>query len=161
MKKEYTESEALYKAESYCSVAERCVFDVRMKLQQWGMASGAVDKIIENLIEDNFINERRYVDAFIREKQRLNHWGRTKMVQALRMKRLPTALIEEAMKEIVEDDYLSSLSSLLQKKKKDIKARNEYERYGKLVRYALGRGYEMNDIVHCLKKCGITDEYME
>ena len=46
-------------------------------------------------------------------------------------------------------------------KKKDIKARNEYERYGKLVRYALGRGYEMNDIVHCLKKCGITDEYME
>mgnify|MGYP006332609671 FL=1 len=44
---------------------------------------------------------------------------------------------------------------------KEIKARNDYERNGKLIRFALGRGFEMNDILSCLKQIGCGDEYME
>lgn len=161
MKKEYAESEVLYKAESYCSVAERCVVDVQRKLQQWGVSSESINKIVENLITNNYINEQRYAKAFVYEKQQLNHWGRLKISQALRMKQLSSSLIEEAMKEIATEDYLFTLTSILQKKRKETKARNDYERDGKLIRYALSRGYEMNDIMYCLKNSGCTDEYME
>lgn len=161
MKKEYTDNEARYKAESYCSIAERCIFDVQLKLQQWGMSPQVIDSIIEYLVENNFINEQRYVKAFVHEKFHFNHWGRIKIQQSLRMKRLPCTLIEEAMEIIDEADYMSSLVVMLQKKRKEIKASNDYERSGKLIRFALSRGYEMSDIVHCLKKIGCADEYME
>ena len=79
----------------------------------------------------------------------------------LRMKQLPSSLIEEAVLHLDKEEYHSALSVLLQKKKDGIKARNAYERNGKLIRFALGRGYEMNDILNCLKEMGCDDEYME
>lgn len=161
MKKECSESEALYKAEAYCSVAERCESEVRTKLQQWGAPQECWDTIIRQLVDDNYISSSRYVYAFVREKHRFNKWGKQKIVQALRMKRLPDALINEAMEEMDKEEYLVNLSSLLQRKMKEIKARNDYERNGKLIRFALGRGFEMNDILSCLKQIGCGDEYME
>lgn len=161
MKKECTESQALYKAESYCAVAERCISDVRQKLQQWGTPAETIEGIIGKLIENNYISEQRYVIAFVREKHRFNRWGTMRIAQALRMKQLPSDLIEGAMAELDREAYLSALSALLQKKKKGVKARNDYERNSKLIRFALSRGYEMNDILGCLKEMGCDDEFME
>lgn len=161
MKKECTESEARLKAEAYCAAAERCISEVRRKLQLWGVSEDSAEIIIQTLVKDNYISEQRYVVAFVREKHRFNRWGTSKIAQALRMKQLPSALIEEAMHELDKEEYLSALSSLLQKKMKEVKARNDYERNGKLIRFALGRGYGMDDILSCLRKMGCDDEYME
>lgn len=161
MKKECTENEARYKAETYCAAAERCVSDVRRKLQLWGAPAESVERIIQGLVADNYISEQRYVIAFVREKHRFNRWGTVKIAQALRMKQLPSALVEEALCELDKEEYGASLHALLQKKMKEVKARNEYERNGKLIRFALSRGYEMDIILKCLKEIGCGDEYME
>ena len=161
MRKECSESEAYYKAEAYCSIAERCESEVRMKLQQWGVPQTCWDKFISRLTADNYISSSRYVDTFVREKCRFNKWGKQKIVQALKMKRLPNDVIENAMRDIDREEYISNLISLLQRKMKEVKAQNEYERNGKLIRFALGRGFEMNDILYCLKQIGCGDEYME
>ena len=161
MKKECTEEQARYKAEAYCAAAERCVADVKAKLQQWGAPSESVDDIIRGLIKDNYICERRYVIVFAREKHSFNRWGTVRIAQALRMKQIPSHLIEEAIAELDREEYLSALSALLRKKMKEVKARNDYERNGKLIRFALGRGYVMNDILDCLKEMGYGDEYLE
>lgn len=161
MKKECTEEEARYKAEAYCAMAERCPAEVRRKLQQWGAPKDAIDGIVEKLLEDNYISEQRYVVAFVREKHRFNRWGTAKIAQALRMKQLPSSLIEDALQELDADEYLSALSALLLKKSKEVKARNDYERNGKLIRFALGRGYGMDDILDCLKKIGLGDGNLE
>ena len=68
MKKECSESEALYKAEAYCSVAERCESEVRTKLQQWGAPQECWDTIIRQLVDDNYISSSRYVYAFVHFK---------------------------------------------------------------------------------------------
>lgn len=161
MKKECSANEARYKAEAYCAAAERCITDVKRKLQQWGAPQDCMDEIIRGLVVDNYLSEQRYVDAFVREKHRFNGWGKAKIAQMLRMKQLPSSLIEEAVLHLDKEEYHSALSALLQKKKDGIKARNAYERNGKLIRFALGRGYEMNDIMNCLKEMGCDDEYME
>ena len=161
MKKECSESEALYQAEAYCSVAERCESEVRTKLQQWGAPQECWDTIIRQLVDDNYISSSRYVYAFVREKHRFNKWGKQKIVQALRMKRLPDALINEAMEEMDKEEYLANLSSLLQRKMKEIKARNDYERNGKLIRFAAGHGYCMDEILQCLKRIGCEDDYFD
>ena len=161
MKRECTVEEARLKAETYCAMSEHCTDDVCRKLEQWGAPLTAYDSILEHLKKEKYVDDRRYAIAFVRDKYRFNQWGRIKIAQALRMKHIPSACIDEAMEEIDEQEYLNILTSLLKKKVRSIKASNDYERNGKLVRFAAGHGYEIGDILLCMKRMGYDDEYME
>ena len=77
------------------------------------------------------------------------------------MKQIPASCISEALEEIEESEYLSALTSLLKKKLRSVKASNDYERNGKLIRFAAGHGYEMSDILLCLSKLGYDVEDSE
>ena len=44
---------------------------------------------------------------------------------------------------------------------RSVKASNDYERNGKLIRFAAGHGYEMSDILLCLKSLGYEAEDFE
>lgn len=161
MKKEMSAEEARLKAEAYCSLSEHCKSEVLGKLQQWGAPEKAWEAILNHLEKERYVDESRYATFFVRDKYRFNQWGRIKIAQALRMKHIPSACIDEAMEEIDEQEYLNILTSLLKKKVRSIKASNDYERNGKLVRFAAGHGYEIGDILLCMKRMGYDDEYME
>ena len=161
MKKELSAEEARLKAEAYCSLSEHCKSEVLGKLQQWGAPEETWEAILNHLEKERYVDESRYATFFVRDKYRFNQWGRVKIAQALRMKHIPSACIDEAMEEIDEQEYLNILTSLLKKKVRSIKASNDYERNGKLVRFAAGHGYEIGDILLCMKRMGYDDEYME
>lgn len=161
MKKECTEEEGRVKAESYCSVAERCEDDVLRKLEQWGVPSDAHEAIVAHLIKERYIDQCRFAVAFVRDKYRFNQWGRIKIAQALRMKHVASDAISEALDEIDEEEYEDILTSLLQKKSRSVKANSEYERNGKLIRFAVSHGYDMGEIFRCMKRMGYEDESME
>ena len=161
MKKECTAEEARLKAEAYCSMAERCTDDVLRKLGQWGAPEDAHGAIVDALREERYIDDRRYAVAFVRDKYRFNQWGRMKIVQSLRQKHLSSADIHVAMEEIDEEEYSLFLEHLLERKLLGIKAKNSFERNGKLVRYAVSRGYEMDEILNCLKRIGCDGEAFE
>lgn len=149
--KELTESEALYKASAYCSTAERCLSEMKNKLTEWGMNEEAQSRILKCLTDERFIDEIRYCRSFIKEKLRFNKWGKKKIMQALWQKQIPSAICEEELARIDEEEYLSLLRSLLAAKKRTLKANTEYERNGKLVRFAVSRGFEMEIILRCVK----------
>ena len=161
MKKELSAEEARLKAEAYCSLSEHCKSEVLGKLQQWGATEETWEAILNHLEKERYVDESRYATFFVRDKYRFNQWGRIKIAQSLRMKHIPSACIDEAMEEIDEQEYLNILTSLLKKKVRSIKASNDYERNGKLVRFAAGHGYEIGDILLCMKRMGYDDEYME
>ena len=161
MKKELSAEEARLKAEAYCSLSEHCKSEVLGKLQQWGATEETWEAILNHLEKERYVDESRYATFFVRDKYRFNQWGRVKIAQVLRMKHIPSACIDEAMEEIDEQEYLNILTSLLKKKVRSIKASNDYERNGKLVRFAAGHGYEIGDILLCMKRMGYDDEYME
>jgi len=161
MKKEWSVEEVRIKAEAYCSASEHCKADVVGKLRQWGVSEETWESILNHLEEECYINENRYAAFFVRDKYRFNQWGRVKIAQALRMKLVSSACIARAMDEIDEQEYLNILTSLLKKKVRTVKASSDYERNGKLIRFAVGHGYEMRDIMLCMKRMGYDDEYME
>ena len=84
-----------------------------------------------------------------------------KISQALKLKHVPSGCISKAMQEIDEEEYSLFLEHLLERKLLGIKAKNSFERNGKLVRYAVSRGYEMGEILNCLKRIGCDDEAFE
>lgn len=161
MKKECTEEEARLKAEAYCAMSEHCSDDVCRKLEQWGAPLAAYDSILRYLKKEKFVDDQRYAIAFVRDKYRFNQWGRIKIAQSLRLKRIDTESINLALEEIDEEEYQETLLSLLRKKLPAIKARNDYERNGKLIRFAAGHGYSMDEILQSLKRIGCEDDYFD
>lgn len=145
-----TETEALSKVAAYCSAAEHCRAEVSEKLQRWGIPYDAIERILRRLEDEKYIDEERFCRAFINDKYRFAKWGKVKIAQALQLKKIPYNTSRQFLNEIDEEEYRSVLNALLASKRKSVHAENEYELNGKLMRFALSRGFEMNDIRHCI-----------
>lgn len=161
MKRIMTEEEVRLKAESYCVAAERSRMEVSMKLQLWGVSVEAQERILCRLEKEKYLDEKRYAAAYVRDKYRFNQWGRVKIAQMLRAKQVSPGVVSAALEDIDETEYRSILISMLSRKRLTVKASNDYERRGKLIRFALGRGYEMDEVLSCMQRIGCDDEWME
>lgn len=147
-----TYEQMLFKASAYCATAEHCEADVRTKLQTWACAPEHIDKIIDYLKNENFLNEQRYCNAFVRDKFRFNQWGKTKIAMMLRTKNIAEETIAEAIDQIDDETYQQTVTTLLQTKLKGLKYRNEYDRKAKLIRFAQGRGFEYGIIAAAIEQ---------
>lgn len=151
MKKEYTFEELLHKAASYSSISEHCISEVEEKLSAWSISDEHKSKIIKCLIEDDFINEKRYCIAFVKDKFRFNKWGKIKIAYTLKQKGIDNGLINEALESIDEGEYEEMLASILKTKLSTLKYEFEYEKQGKLFSFAQGRGFESQVINRVLR----------
>lgn len=82
-----------------------------------GADNGIKERVIEHLIKEKYIDQQRYCAAFVRDKYRFNQWGRMKIVQALRLKKIPANMISLGLEAIDESEYLSILSGLSSRKR--------------------------------------------
>lgn len=146
--KEITEKEAWNKISAFCASSEHCKSEVLQKFKNWNVGTEVSDRIIERLEKENYLDENRYCCSFVHDKYRFDKWGRKKIEQALYQKKISSKYINQAIEsEIDREEYLDILHILLENKKKTIKASSDYERNGKLIRFAIGRGFEMEDIL--------------
>lgn len=148
---EITEKEALNRMAAYCSTSEHCKAEVYEKLKRWGLQASEIERIITSLQSENFIDEERYCRSFVSDKFRFDKWGKVKIAQALQLKKIPVNMAWKYLSEIDESEYLSILKQLLQGKQKSIHAKDDFERTGKLIRFAMSRGFEMKDIKKCMQ----------
>ena len=142
--------EILYKLTAKCSVSEQCMSDIEAKLSRYDLTEEERTRILRHLVEEKYIDDRRYAEAFVRDKYRFNKWGRIKIAQGLRMKGIDSETISTAMKAIDEAEYLDILRDLIKAKRKSTRGKNDYEINGKLVRFATGRGFEYAAIRQCM-----------
>jgi regulatory protein len=154
-KKIYTPKQALLKAASYCAYQERAQQEVRDKLYEWGLHQEDVEEIISQMISDNFLNEERFAIAYTLGKLRIKSWGKIKIKQSLKLKRVSDPLIKIAFSKIDLDEYESKLSDLLEKKQLSLKDKDPYILKNKLFQYALSRGFESDIISSLLKEKGL------
>lgn len=150
MTKEKTEQEAYLQLAAVCAQAEHCEQEMRNKMKRWGMDLEAQNRVVERLTNERYIDNERYARAFVKDKVRYNKWGRRKVQQALWMKRIDEDIQQRVLDEIDDEEYLKVLVPLLKQKRKSIKAANDYELNQKLVRFALGRGFDYGIIRQCL-----------
>ena len=138
--------EVLYKLAARCSVSEQCLSDIEAKLEKYDLPEEEKTRILRHLVEEKYVDDRRYAEAYVRDKYRFNKWGRIKIAQGLRMKGIDNETIDMAMEAIDEEEYIEILSSLIKAKRKSVTGRNDYEISGKLIRFATGRGFEFGAI---------------
>lgn len=141
-RQKYTFKKALIQLERFCAYQERCELDVRQKLNRLGVFKQDQQKILAHLKEYDFLNEQRFVAAFVQGKFRIKKWGRQKIKAALKAKGLEDRLIEEALAEIPMEQYREHIGSILEKKKNTKSNKSSYELKAYLFRHLAGKGYE-------------------
>ena len=140
----------------YCKYQERCHSEVRNKLYELGCRTEEVEQQIVMLIENGFLNEERFARAYARGKFRMKQWGREKIRQQLKLRKISDYCIKKAMTEINGDDYEAVLMKLASKKAAEVRSdRSEQSRKGKMYRYLLQKGFERDmvmDVINVLTK---------
>ncbi len=145
-KKIINHAEALEKARKLCADEEKCRYDVRKKLFDWGVSSGDTEKIINQLTADNFIDEWRFARMFAGGKFRNNKWGKIKISYELLRKNIAKNIIDDALRRIDDKEYTEVLKKELLKKQKSVSAEDNLQLKAKLHRFASSKGYE-NELI--------------
>ena len=146
VKRTKTPEQALRMLMYRCAKSEVAVSDARRSLVRWGVAEADRQRIVDTLLRERFIDERRYAEAYVREKTGLSRWGVYKIRAALRAKQIPEMLIEEALRQIDPQFMRGKLEEQLRRKMQAIRARNGYELRGKLLRYGVGLGFDFETV---------------
>ena len=144
---EQAAKQAYAKMARLCSRSEQCSADIRKKIIAFELVSDVVDEIIEKLKKEKYLNDERYVKAYITDKFRINKWGKIKMRHYLRMKGLPEKMIQNELDEIDEETYKALLVKTMKTKAKTVKKKNKYEKMGQVIRFAQNRGFEP-ELIH-------------
>jgi len=150
--KSYTVQEATKKIESYCAYQDRCHKEVVSKLKDMGMIPLAIDTIIAQLIEDQFLNEERFAKSFARGKFNIKKWGKNRIVRELKFRNISKYNITTALKEIEPEAYLTTLDDLALKRLQQITETNIQKRRKKLADYLLYRGWESHLVYEKLRE---------
>lgn len=158
MKKTVTVDDAYLRLSTKCAQAEHCAFDMQKSMKRWEMTDKQQAEVIERLTKENFLNEERYAHAFVKDKFRYNKWGASRIRQELKMRLIDDNIIEDALTEISDEEITESLKQMLQQKRRSIKAKSDYELRGKLIRFAMSRGFSYSAIS---KVIDTTDRFDE
>lgn len=156
MMKEITEQEAYLRLTTRCAQAEHCEQEMTLAMSRWGLSEESQARVMARLTAERYVDNRRFAEAFVRDKVRYNKWGQRKIEQALWQKRIDSDTIREVLGRVETAEYVDILQPLLRQKRRSTRASNEAELTQKLIRFALGRGFTMDVIRQCLK-VGDTD----
>jgi regulatory protein len=132
----------LNKLRHYCAYQERCHEEVRTKLLSLKVYGDGLEEIINHLISEDFLNEERFAKAYAGGKFRMKKWGRGKIIQGLKARKISDYCIKQGMIEIPEEDYQKTLQSLVKSAIKKYHSGNVFETKSKTAGYLIGRGYE-------------------
>ncbi|MDX1445929.1 regulatory protein RecX [Lishizhenia sp.] len=141
----YSLLEAKQKIEAYCAYQDRCHSEVENKLFSWGLDEEDRNVLIADLISNRFLDEERFAESFVSGKFNIKKWGRNKIKQHLKQKRVSEYSIKKGLSIIEPDAYYSTLVHLAQRKKASLKAsENEWQQRAKVMRYLHAKGYEQD-----------------
>lgn len=145
-----TKEQVLIKLTALCAKSEYCIFDIKSKMKRWQIDEKMQESIIEYLLKERYVDETRYVKAFIKSKATYNKWGKYKIEQALHYKHISKDLYAPYLDDINMDESDDILISLLKQKYKTVKGDSEYEKKGKLIRFAIQRGFPYDQVQKCI-----------
>lgn len=133
-----------------CSRREYCRSDIFRKVSDalCGDRDEAV-KVLDVLVKEKYVDDFRYAVAYARDKAMISGWGETKIRYMLSGKGIEREVIARALEEIDAGRAEVRLEKLLENKWRTLKGDPQVRL--KLLRYALGRGYQYDEVISAMK----------
>lgn len=159
--REKTAEQALSSLMALCARGERSSGDAYRLMSQWGITKEDQEAVVQRLIDERFIDNSRYARAFVRDKMEFNGWGERKIATELARKGVSREIIEQELAEIDSDQSSEQLKRILTAKMRSVKYKDRRDLHGKLMRFALSRGYAMNSAYSAVSQIvgGIEEDW--
>ena len=152
-KRTKTPQQALQSLMRMCARSERSSGDALRLMKRWGVADDETRKVLTRLQAERFIDDRRFAEAFVRDKLNLSGWGAYKIKMSLRTKGVTREIIEEVVSQMIEaTDMKERLEEIMQRKLRTLRYSSTYEAKTKLIRFAASRGYDIEEAIECASK---------
>lgn len=139
--------DALEMAKKACVLSEKCLFDIRMMLIRKGYPNSDIEEINKVLVDEGFINEERYTNAFVNGKFNQLRWGRRKIAIELKEKRIETSIVEKTLNSINQEVYLDSIRNLANSKLSTLIGKSHNDQKSKTINFLVSKGYELDLII--------------
>lgn len=128
---------------AWCSRRDRSCYEAEARLRSFGLSDRQVDRALDQLLEEKFLDDDRFTESFISGHFRIKGWGRKKMMVALRQHRIPQTVVTSALAQLInEEEYRETLIRTLKRKGWRPQDNTDFEQEQKLLRYAYQRGFE-------------------
>ena len=141
------ESSVKKKIEYFCAYQERCHLDVINKLNKLGVFGDNADEYVCYLIDENFLSETRFSEAFVRGKFNYNDWGKNKIIRELKSRNISDWNISNALKQINDLDYNTKLKKLCVKQV-ELSDKPKAELRNKVIKSLSLKGWEIDLIIN-------------
>ena len=128
----------------YCAYQERCIQDVRKKLDKLEIPSQHQDWYIKHLEEERFLNEPRFVEYFAKSRLKGNKWGKRKIAFQLKQKGIAEEMIESALAKLSKENYRSIALELAEKKFRTVKGKTLWDKKQKVFAYLAQKGFDFD-----------------
>lgn len=134
------------KLENFCAYQERSIYEVEKKLNSLTAIHEDKKRIVSHLIQNNFLNQDRFVETYVSSKVNQKRWGKEKIRVGLIQHKIPKINIDQAINNIPEKTYQNNLLILAEKKTLSIKKEEElYLKKAKLMRFLYSKGYKPSE----------------
>jgi len=134
--------EALRKIEHFCAYQERCHQEVESKLYSFKLSSHEIAEAIAHLIAQNYLNEERFACLFAISKFHQKNWGKNRISQELKQRKISSYLINKGLKEIPEHEYANTFEQITLRVWASLSERNSLKKRKKFCDYFLRKGWE-------------------
>ncbi len=139
------------KVANYCAYRERCSTEVMEKLLQYECNEEEIGNLLAYLESEGFLDDRRYCEAYAKDKFRQNKWGKVKIRKYLNHKQLPGDLVDQGLKHIPNDEYKEVIAYLVGRKLESVKGENDYIKSNKTAQSIIGKGFEPDLVWEAIK----------
>ena len=140
------ESSVKKKIEYFCAYQERCHLEVSKKLNKLGVFGDDVDEYVCYLIDENFLSETRFSEAYVRGKFNNNNWGKIKIIRELKSRNISNWNISNALNQISDIDYNNKLKKLCEKQI-ELSDKTKVEMRNKVIKSLSIKGWEIDLII--------------
>jgi regulatory protein len=108
--------DALATAYRYLNRRERTEAETRAHLSRAGIDAGDVDRAIEELVEEGYLDDARFARLLVQDKRALEGWGGERIRQVLLARGVERELIEDALAEQGAEDEMDRALELLRRR---------------------------------------------
>lgn len=141
--------EILAKALGAIGRKERSVAEMREWLEVREIEPEEIDRVVNFLIENEALDDRKFAFAFASDKRELAGWGRTRIRETLRKRLIPRGYIEEALNHDDGDTEVDRATRVLEERDADLSDdRGRSRALGLLSR----RGYSAEDSYAAIRR---------
>lgn len=121
----------------------------KIKTKHW--SKDDVEKVIEKLKKEDLIDDKKFIDLFVRDRLALKPKGKKVLIQELRQKGISDELIENYFsKNQINEEKLAL--EILKKRWLRFKNLDSQKRFEKSARFLISRGFDFNLVKKTIDK---------